>query len=190
MYGDGWILDQVQNKWIWSGWRIDNPCHITSTKFEFPITFSFSRKLHHWSNPTPPPEDFHGHHDEGFQTVEYDYDTFCKELMEDLPSDTDMDGPIWFIDRDLFEVLIEEGEMGYSDFVILNWILAYYLNKKQSRFDEVFNIEELLRHYFNSNNLDFELILQMIPYEDKIDSIDKLSSLMPDDWVEDINLLK
>jgi len=30
----------------------------------------------------------------------------------------------------------------------------------------------------------------MIPYEDKIDSIDKLSSLMPDDWVEEINLLK
>jgi len=106
--------------------------------------------------------------------------------MEDLPSDTDMDGPIWFIDRDLFEVLIEEGEMGYSDFVILNWILAYYLNKKQSRFDEVFNIEELLRHYFNSNDLDFDLILQMIPYENKIDSIDKLSSLMPDDWVEEI----
>lgn len=187
MYGDGWILDQVQESWIPDvAWRIDNPCHIISTRFEFPITFSASRKLHHWANPTFPQKDIYGSNDEGIQVVEFDYDTFSKELMEHLPSDTDMDGPIWFIDRDLFEVLIEEGGMGYSDFVILNWILVYYLNKKQSLFDEVFNIEELLRHYFNSNDVDFDLILQMIPYENKIDSIDKLSALMPDDWVEEI----
>ena len=191
MYGDGWILDQLQKEWInpekfEGGWRIDIPCHITSTRFEFPITFSGSRKKHHWSNPTPPPEDFEGHYDEGIQAVEFDYDTFSKKLMEDLPSDLDMNGPIWFIGRDLFEVLTEKGKMGYSDFVILKWIIVHFLDKNQSLFDEVFNIEELLRHYFNSSDIGFDIILQMIPSENKSDSINKLSPLMPDDWVEEI----
>ena len=76
--------------------------------------------------------------------------------------------------------------MGYSDFVILKWIIVHFLDKNQSLFDEVFNIEELLRHYFNSSDIGFDIILQMIPSENKSDSINKLSPLMPDDWVEEI----
>ena len=72
-----------------------------------------TRKKHHWSNPTPPPEE--SHYDEGIQAVEFDYDTFSKKLMEDLPSDLDMDGPIWFIGRDLFKFLPkkENGVLGF-----------------------------------------------------------------------------
>ena len=192
MYGDGWILEQIQADWLGYGsttqftWRIDAPCQITSPRFEFPITFSGSRKRHHWANPTPNADDIHGLMEEGVWTVALDYDTFTKKLVEEIPHDTDMDGMIWFIDREFFEDLVEEGEMGYSDFVILEWILVHFLNKKKSFFVDIFNIEELLRHYFNSNYVDFELILQMIPNENKFDSIDKLSKLMPNDWLEEI----
>ena len=86
---DGWILTNCRksdkSRKFEGGWRIDIPCHITSTRFEF---------QYHLADPVKNTSQIQhlllkilkGIMMKAYKQ-EFDYDTFSKKLMEDLPSD-------------------------------------------------------------------------------------------------------
>ena len=86
-----------------------------------------------------------------------------------------------------FDRIMDDGEMGYSDFVIMEKILLYYLTEKKSDRHIDSHIEDILKHYFYSKELSFEAVNEIVGNCHYVETLAHLIHLVPDNWVQEIN---
>ena len=88
---------------------------------------------------------------------------------------------------DWFDRIMDDGEMGFSDFLIMEKILAYYLTEKNNDRHIDSHIEDILKHYFYSKELSFEAVNEIVEDCHHIENLAHLIHLVPDNWVQEIN---
>lgn len=183
MHGDDWIQNIGEAITKGTGWS-----QIVSQKFEFPIVIYTVTYRDQRKPPVRLNEDgvWTDSEDEEGSEIEMSKLEFKKRLF----GRGDLEGgdvTIEYIVSHWFDRIMDDGEMGFSDFVIMEKILPYYLTEKNNDRHIDSHIEDILKHYFYSKELSFEAVNEIVGNCHYVETLAHLIHLVPDNWVQEIN---
>lgn len=183
MYGDDELLNNGEAVEKGVEWG-----QIVSQKFEFPIVIYTIIHRDRRTPPVSPNKD--GVWIESKDEEDSEMEISKLELKRRLFERGDLEGgavTIQDIVSHWFDRIMDDGEMGFSDFVIMEKILSHYLTEMNNDRHIDSHIEDILKHYFYSKELSFEAVNEIVEDCHHIETLAHLIHLVPDNWVQEIN---